>query len=132
MLHEIGDGEFCTFVVVDRKVKDDYTKRKVQKDRRKLQIWLDKLLTDRNVIIFYMENGEEKMFIGSRKEIFGPLPTTPMNLDVVNNKLRIQDYYCKCFELPTRKPMAIHVDTIVKFIVRQEGLSELSSRTRFI
>jgi hypothetical protein len=44
MLHEINDGEFTTFNVVERKVKDDYTARKVQKDRRKLQIWLGRII----------------------------------------------------------------------------------------
>jgi hypothetical protein len=132
MLHEINDGEFSMFVVVERKVKDDYSKRKVQKDRRKLQIWLDKLLSDRHVIIFYNQNNEEKMIIGSKKEMFGPLPETPMNIDIINNKVKLQNYYCTCFELPSRNPIAIHVDTVTRFIVKQDGVSELSSRTRFI
>lgn len=132
MIHEISDGEFCTFLLVDRKIKDEYTYRKAQKDRRKLQLWLDALLKDRNVIIFYLEDGEEKMVIGSRKEIFGELPQTPMNLEVVNKKVRLQSFYCTFFELPTRKPMAVNINALTRFIVRQEGLSELSSRTRLI
>lgn len=132
MLHEISDGEFSTYIVVDRKVKDDYTKRKVQKDRKKLQIWLDRLLGDRNVIIFYEEKGEEKVIVGSKKEMFGELPKTPINIDIINNKVKLQNYYCTFFELPSRRPMALHVDTVTRFIVRQEGLSELSSKTRFV
>jgi len=132
MLHEINDGEFATFIVVERKVKDEYTARKVQKDRRKLQIWLDALLSDRHVIIFYKEGNEEKMFVGSKKEMFGELPTTPMNIDIINNKVKLQSYYCTCFEVPNRTPVAVHVESVTKFIVRQEGLSELSSRTRLI
>ncbi len=132
MLHEINDGEFSVFVVVGRNAKDDYTKRKVQKDRKKLQLWLDALLKDRHVIMFYMDGVDEKMIIGSKKEIFGELLQTPINFDIINNKLKPQNYYCTFFEVPTRKPMAVHVDTLTKFIVRQEGLSELSSRTRLI
>jgi hypothetical protein len=132
MLNEINDGEFSTYFVVDRKVKDEYTARKVQKDRRKLQIWLDKLLEDRHVIIFYKDGREEKMFVGSKKEMFGELPTVPMNIDIINNKVKLQNYYCTCFEVPSRAPVAVHVDSVTKFIVRQDGLSELSARTRFI
>jgi hypothetical protein len=132
MLHEINDGEFATYVVVDRVVKDDYTKRKVQKDRRKLQIWLDRLLFDRHVIVFYKDNGVEKISVVTKKEIFSELPVTPINIDIINNKVKLQSYYCTAFEVPSRNPVSIHVDTITKFIVRQDGLSALSAKTRFI
>lgn len=128
MLHEIGSHEYSTFVQVLRVAKDDYAARKVQKDRTKVKKLLDGLLADREVIIFYNDNGVEKQVIGTTKKFVEkeewPAPVlTPLTTEIINNKEVLEDQYCRFWAFPQREPIAVHVDKITKFIVRTEGLT---------
>ena len=132
MLHELTSNDFVTYIVKDRKVKDAYTARKVQKDRKKLVIWLEALLKDREVVIFYQDDaGEEQCIIATQKD-YEELPEAPMNIEIVNNKIKLQMHYIRCYEQPSRTPYVIHTDRITKFMTSNKGIIDISRRTRFV
>ena len=131
MLHELCTGEYTVFTVVNRAPKDDYIKRKVQKDRKKLLKLLNAILLDREVIISYMEDDIERTTVASLIEIFDDFPDMPLTTEIVNNVAVLEMQYCFMYERPSRKQIVIHADQITKFIVRSEGLSALSKTIRF-
>ena len=131
MLHELCTGEYTIFTVVNRVPKDDYIKRKVQKDRKKLLKLLNALLRDREVIISYVEDDVEKTSVASLVETFDEFPDMPLSTEIVNNQAVLEMQYCFMYERPSRAQIVIHADQITKFIVRSEGLSELSKTIRF-
>lgn len=132
MLHELCTGEYTTYTVINRVPKDDYIKRKIQKDRNKLMKWMNALLKNREVILFYKQDDVEKMSIVSLIEIFGTMPDDiPMNVEIVNNKEVLEMQHFVMYERPSREQIVIHADQITKFIVRTEGLSELHKTIRW-
>jgi hypothetical protein len=127
MLHEIGSNDFTTFVQEHRKVKDAYSQRKVQKDRLKAKMLLDGLLADRDVIVFYMEDGVEKQVVGTTKkllplEVWEDLPVPPLTTEIVNNKEVLENQYCTFYKFPTKEPVMVHIDNVTKFIVVSKGI----------
>lgn len=128
MLTELSTHEFTTFIQTLRAPKDEYAKRKVQKDRMKLKELLDGLLRNREVILFYRENGEEKYVIGTTRkyveaEVWPELPDVPMSVEIINNQEVEEMHYCRFWSFPDRTPLAIHLDNVTKFIVSKEGLN---------
>lgn len=128
MLSETITAEFSIYVQQLREPKDDYAKRKVQKDRQKLRVMINALLEDREVIIFYKDNEVEKQVIGTKKkpvpqEEWPPLPDLPKTIEIINNKEVPEIHHCAFWLYPLREPILIHLDQITKFIVRNEGLT---------
>jgi hypothetical protein len=69
-LHELRTNEYFTFTQKLRDVGDDpYLKHKAIKDRQKARELLNGLLKDREVIIFYLDDGVEKNIIGTLKKL---------------------------------------------------------------
>ena len=127
MLAELSTHEFTTFIQTLRVPKDAYAARKVQKDRMKLKELIEGLLRNREVIIFYKENDEEKYVIGTTRkyvqaEVWPELPSVPTTIEIVNNQEVEEMQYCRFWSFPDRTPRAIHLDNITKFIVSKEGL----------
>lgn len=122
MLYELRSQEFTTFTQSLRVAKDDYTARKVQKDRVKVKKLLDALLKDREVILYYKEDGQEISTIVTckkffEKEVWPDLPVVEPVIEIINNQEVPQIHHCLCWEFPSRVPKAIHVDSITKFII---------------
>lgn len=127
MLAELSSHEFTTYIQTLRAAKDEYSKRKVQKDRMKLKELLEGLLRNREVIVFYKEDGEEKYVVGTTRkyvelEVWPDLPEVPTNIEIVNNQEIEEVHYCRFWSFPDRTPRAIHLDNITKFIVSKDGL----------
>lgn len=127
MLHEYTTTQYITYVQKIRDPKDDYAKRKVQKDRLKVKTLLDGLLADREVIIFYEEDSIEKQVVGSTKrfvlgESLPELPTPPISIETINNREVELNYYCTFWQFPLREPVMVHVDKITKFIISNAGI----------
>lgn len=127
MLAELSSHDFITFIQTLREPKDAYAKRKVQKDRMKLKQLLEGLMRDREVIIFYQDDGEEKYLIGTTRkvveaEIWPSLPDVPLTVEIVNDQEVEEMHYCRFWSFPDRQPRAIHLDHITKFVVNKSGL----------
>lgn len=127
-LHELQSNDYITFTQKLRDTGDDpYLKHKAIKDRQKARELLNGLLKDRELIIFYKENNEERMIIGTlkksvEKEYFPPLEPIPRSLVSINNQLIPQEHHISFWEYPLREPRLIHIDAITKFIVYKNGL----------
>lgn len=132
MLQEIGTAEFITYVVKRRHPSDLYNERKIQKDRKKMLIWINNLLANFEVIVFYLENGTEKSKIGSMKTTYGPLPGGNISVELVAGRPILEFQYCQFFEEPTKEPHSIHADLITKFMVKNDPkVSEISKKLEF-
>jgi hypothetical protein len=127
MLIEIGSNDLVTYVQEHRKVKDAYSQRKQQKDRLKAKMLLDGLLADRDVIVFYMEDGAEKQVVATTKkllplEVWADLPIPPMTKEIINNKEVLENQYCTFYSFPAKEPLRVHIDNVTKFITTNKGI----------
>ena len=127
MLIEIGSNDLVTYVQEHRKVKDAYSQRKQQKDRLKAKMLLDGLLADRDVIVFYMEDGAEKQVVATTKkllplEVWADLPIPPMTKEIINNKEVLENQYCTFYSFPAKEPLMVHIDNVTKFITTNKGI----------
>lgn len=128
MLSETNTNDFVIYDVVLRNPKDAYTARKVQKDIRKLEKWLHALMDQKDVILFYNDNGEEKMIVGSRM-LPHPgieLPVSPLEDEEVNGIIRKVSNHCCFLSVPSRQPTMIHFNDINKFVVSHANVNEIS------
>lgn len=133
MIEELSTGDFTIFTVKKRVATNNYTARKVQKDRNKLKLWLNTLLNDRQVIIFYNDNNQEHMIVGTLKpglkyERFPSFPEVEPTIEIVNGKEVEEIQYCFFYEHPSRTACALHLDNITKFIVATEGIGNLKPK----
>lgn len=130
MIHELIEGEFTIYTQIHREAKDDYTARKIIKDRKKLRIWLINLLEKKNVIIHYLENEQENMVILTgikpviprnswEEPIIFPDPEIPEGEDHKN--------YITGYGVANRQPHAILLDSITKFIITSGDIIDISN-----
>jgi hypothetical protein len=106
---------------------DAYLKHKAIKDRQKARELLNGLLNDREVIIFYLDDGIEKTVIGTLKKVVEkeyrpPLLPIPQSLVSINDILVPQEHHISFWEIPLREARLIHIDSITKFIAKSDGL----------
>lgn len=135
MLSELCTHELAIYTRTLRQAKDAYTARKVQKDRLKVKRWLDTLLNDREVIIFYKDGDEEKMTVATRrkfleKEEWPDLQEMPLTEEIINNQKVLEEQHVQFWTQPMRQPVTIHIDSITKFIVPNRGLIDLSNKMK--
>jgi hypothetical protein len=127
-LHELRTNEYFTVTQKLRDTGDDsYLKHKAIKDRQKARELLNGLLNDREVIIFYLDNGIEKTVIGTLKKILEkeyrpPLDPIPKSLVSINDTLVPQEHHIAFWEIPLREARLVHIDSITKFITKADGL----------
>jgi hypothetical protein len=127
-LHELRTNEYFTFTQKLRETGDDpYLKHKAIKDRQKARELLNGLLRDREVIIFYLEDGVEKTMIGTlkkllAKEVWPPLLPIPQSLVSINQILVPQEHHIAFWEFPLREARLLHIDSITKFMTKLDGL----------
>lgn len=130
MIHELVEGEFTIYSQIIREATDDYTARKIIKDRKKLRIWLINLLEKKNVIIHYIENEKEQMAV-----LTGIKPVIPRNewedpVIVPDPKIPDgEDYknYITGFGVANRQPYTILLDSITKFVVTSGDIVDISN-----
>lgn len=135
-LHEITTRQLTLYKQELRKAKDDYTARKVQKDRVKIKTWFDALLREKEAVIFYKKDGVEQQALGTRiapreGEIWGDIPEVPPVIEIINGAEVPVDQHIIFWSLPSRETIVVHVDDITKFIVTSEGLYELANKVRY-
>lgn len=137
MLEQLNSLDYAVYTVQPRKPTDDpYKKAKEHKDRFKLKRWITALLSDRDVILFYKDNGEEKMVVATTRTpevegYFPPLATEkdfPIFTEVVAHAEVSETRHIAFYQMPLRLPTTIHLDDIVKFIVTSHGLGELTHK----
>jgi hypothetical protein len=129
-LEEKNSNEFVQYVQVKREAKDDYTKRKVQKDRHKAIKWLKVILENKEAILTFQHEGRiyTEFVTLKRPEDHRPVemfPEAPLTTEIIHGEEVQEDQYVRCYHLPTYDPMLIHIDDVVCWIVTQENMNEL-------
>ena len=133
MIHEIYTDEYVIYTVVARKPKtDNYSKKKIMKDRIKLSRWLKTLLQHCEVMIIYDDNGVEKIEVGTLVKGFAEFPDAPLETITIMNKTKLLFNYCRFYTVPKLEPRSVHLDKIKKFIVKNDNVTELSNKVSFI
>jgi len=128
MLGELNVGEYIVWTQEIRKVKDSYTARKHQKDRKKLKIWINALLADRDLIVFHIHEGVETMSVLTKRNGGSDLADAPISAEQFGPEIYLVVNYILANEWPTLRPIAINVDDITKFMSRSGGTTEISNK----
>lgn len=127
MLQELWTNDFAIYTVEQRKVIDDFTLRKSQHDRRKLRKFLNALLLEKEIMFWYNDDsGKEKTVIGTLKnQDYRKLLDAPIVIEKYRKRSYLEFYHLRFFQCPSRIPMNLHLDSITKFVLSTENLSEL-------
>jgi hypothetical protein len=134
MLNQLNSNQYTIYTVQTRGKKNDaYEDSKIDRDRFKLRRWVEALLADREVIMFWTEEDTDYMMVGTTKvnpgegfaELPKDLPTIKCN---VNGKEVDEPQFITFHCVPGREIATVDVDHITKFIVSIEGLVELTQK----
>ena len=130
-LQETNTDDFVTYSQTIREAKDDYTARKVQKDRHKHIHWLNTVAGEREVIIEY--TNQENQMVRKVATRIGfenyEWEDTPLTAEVVNGEEVLEDQYVRLISMPDRNPFVIHVDNILSWTLsRDKHLDELDKK----
>ena len=127
-LTETNTDDFVTYSQDLREAKDDYTARKVQKDRHKHIHWLNTVTESREVIIEYIDQEGKKIRKVATRVGFENYEweDTPLTTEIVNWEDILEDQYVRLISMPERDTFVVHVDNILSWtLARDSGLDEL-------
>lgn len=130
-LSETNTDDFVTYSQSLREAKDDYTARKVQKDRHKHIHWLNTVTESREVMIEYINKEKEKVRTVATRVGFENYEweDTPLTTEIVNGEEVLEDQYVRLISMPERNAFVIHVDDILSWsLARDEQLNELDKK----
>ena len=130
-LSETNTDDFVTYSKELREAKDDYTARKVQKDRHKHIHWLNTVTESREVIIEYINQAKEKVRTVATRVGFENYEweDTPLTPETINGEEVLEDQYVRLISMPDRNTFVIHVDDILSWsLARDEQLNELDKK----
>ena len=134
MLSELQTNDLVTYEVKKRKVEegDEMAQYKSQKDRQRLRNWLNGLLQENDVIIFYIddEDGLEKTVIGTTKGFNKDLIEIPTIKESWLGEIEDSYHHVPFVSVPDETPYYIHCDDITKFILKCDNISEVSKKTK--
>lgn len=129
MLKETNKGEFVLYDNVIREAKDAYTARKLQKDRKKLKIWINALLEEKDLIVFHMEDGIEKVDVISKKHDGKDFyPDAPLSWETVGHDTYLVLDYILAYQKPSDMAIAIHVNDITRFMTTSNNITDISKK----
>lgn len=117
-------GEYIIYRQTLRTPTNDYLLRKTQTDRIKLADLLNKLLSDREVVIFYLNT----MTVATQRLDLveaAPLPPVELTVDRVADQEFPGVASIVFYALPAYSPTKIALDDITQFIVRRAGVDDL-------
>ena len=127
-LSETNTDDFVTYSQTLREAKDDYTARKVQKDRHKHMHWINTVSEAREILLTYLGSDNNAITcVATRTNIEGyEWPETSLTEETVHGETVLEDQYLRFIEMPSRTPFVVHVDKILSWTIsRDEQLTEL-------
>ena len=130
-LSETNTDDFVTYSQSLREAKDEYTARKVQKDRHKHIHWLNTVTESREVMIEYINQENEKIRRVATRVGFENYERedTPLTPETINGEEVLEDQYVRLISMPERDAFVIHVDNILSWsLARDEQLNELDKK----
>lgn len=134
MIIEYGTEDLIVYKIDKRSISDDYTLRKSQLDRQKLRVWLQALLKENDVIIFYIddETNTEKYVIATTKDYDETAFDVPKTIEKYRDEEYETYYHVPFVSVPDRTPYYIALDDITQFILKNQKINEISKKTRLL
>lgn len=133
MIEEYYTNELVMYTVTPRKDKgDEYSKRKIQKDRKKLFTWLLELLKENEILLDYLDDdGNMQSCICSMKSDYEhllPVMDVPVQIESYRGDdiLRLEHLPVVCF--PGKTPKLIHIDNVRRFILKNDNVADIAQR----
>jgi hypothetical protein len=128
-LSEVWTEDFGIYTAIRREAKDDFNLRKTQHDRRAARRYINALLAENDLVIWYIENSEEKMIVGTLQDMDDlELPDAPVCVETYRNRQYLEFYYIRFFSMPQRIPTIIHLDSITKFLLKNNKIHSISNK----
>lgn len=126
-VEEYYTPELCIYTVEPRKDKgDEYTMRKLQKDRAKLYQWMTELLRKNEMIIFHEENGKEVHTVCTGKPVDTDVADAPLTVVEYRGTQFVQCHWLQVIEYPGRQPKNIHIDSVKRFILKNDNVGDIA------
>jgi len=128
-LSETSTNDFVTYTQKLREPTDEYTARKLQKDRHKHIHWLSTVAKYKELILTYRDedNNIKQVIATGNSPLSGEViwPDTPLTPEIIHGETVLEDQYVRLFLMPSMSATCIHIDNIIEWIVIQDGLSEI-------
>jgi hypothetical protein len=132
MIEEFYTEELVIYTFKNRKDKgDEYTARKIQKDRKKKFTWLLEVLKLNEVVLHYKEDGKEQQCIATMKEDYSdqlPVDRIPIAIESYRGTDTLRMYHLPVLCFPGKVQKLIHVDDVFKIIVKNDNIWDIAQR----
>lgn len=128
-ISENNSEHFVTYTQSSRTVKegDEYTARKVQKDRYKHIHWLNVVTSYKEILLTYKTATNDSVTtIVSRMDLDSKdleWPETPLTSEVVRDQDVLEDQYVRFYDVRNQCPLAIHIDSVVEWVMTRDELN---------
>jgi hypothetical protein len=116
-MSENWNPPYVSYEIINKRKFDDHMGK--NKDKKNLKEWLEILLLDRNVLI-YFQNDEIRVTLKGITEI-PPLSGICLERDADSSN------FFTAWEIEKNKFVVFHYSDVKKIVVRSEGITELGS-----
>ena len=122
-LTEYHTDEFVTYTQTLREAKDQYTARKVQKDRIKHVGWFNACLSQKDIIITF--KGKDTTYILASKNGQEILPDPPITIENVLGEDKEQIQHIVFYSKPDGNIYVVHIDDVLCWSVTNSMMSNI-------
>ena len=125
-LGEINTDEFVTYTQTLREAKDQYTARKVQKDRIKHVGWFNTVLSQKDIVITY-KGAESTQIIASKTGVgVDPLPEPPITIENIHGDDVEEIQHIVFYSKPDGRIHVVHIDDVICWTVTNTMMNQIS------
>ena len=126
-LQELNTDEFITYNQTLRVAKDQYTARKVQKDRVKHVNWFNTVLSQKDMVLTFLDvDGNSQQCIASKNAIGAvPLPEIPVTIENVLDEDVEQVQHVAFYKKPSGDVELVHIDNIVSWTITNTLINQI-------
>ena len=125
-LTETNTNEFVTYTQKLREAKDQYTERKVQKDRIKHVGWFNAVLSQKDIVLTYKEDGESIQVIASKNgNGVSPLPQPPITIENVLGEDQEEVHHIVFYTSPQGDTKVVHIDDVECWVVTNTMMNQI-------
>lgn len=125
-LTETNTNEFITYTQKLREAKDQYTERKVQKDRIKHVGWFNAVLSQKDIVLTYKEDNKSVQVIASKNGSgVDPLPQPPITIENVLGEDREEVHHIVFYTSPQGDAKVVHIDDVECWVVTNTLMNQI-------
>jgi len=124
-LTEYHTDEFITYTQTLREAKDQYTARKVQKDRVKHVGWFNAVLSQKDIIITFKGKDTTWIQVVASNRGQEPLPEPPITVENVLGEDQEQIQHIIFYSKPDGKTHVVHIDDVLCWTVTNSLMNDI-------